>query len=315
MRATSPPLPRKNQLESYAESWRPPLFRPVVSRWDRIMSAARRLLDLQAASIWRDLAVLLPQCRGLVLDVGCGAQPFRPLLGPGATYRGIDHARTAIHLGYSVPDTSYYEGDRWPIADDSVDAVLCTETLEHVPEPPAFLAEAGRCLKPGGRLLLTVPFAARWHYIPHDYWRFTPSGLERLLSDAGFERIAVFARGNAVTVACYKAMALMLPLLLPQRKKSLVRIALRAAGLLTSPILVLLAGIAAISLRGQGGDDCLGYTVVAEKAHRPRSLSPACDPDGYAVGGVTRPAIAIRNLDIPTDASNPDESIQRLERC
>lgn len=259
-------LPRTNQLDAATENWRPPLFRPVVSRWGRISAAARRLLDLQAGSIWRDLSVLLPGARGLVLDVGCGAQPYRLLLGADANYQGIDRGEAAGHLGYSVPDSIYYEGDRWPIADESIDTVLCTETLEHVPEPSAFLAEAGRCLKPGGRLLLTVPFAARWHYIPHDYWRFTPSGLERLLSAAGFERIAVFARGNAVTVACYKTMALMLPFLLPQQKGLRKRISLQAVGLLTSPILVLLAGIAALSLRGQGGSDCLGYTVVADKA-------------------------------------------------
>jgi SAM-dependent methyltransferase len=187
------------------------------------------------------------------------------LLGPGARYQGIDQARAAGHLGYAVPDTIYYEGDRWPIGDESVDCVLCTETLEHVPEPPAFLDEARRCLRPGGRLLLTVPFAARWHYIPHDYWRFTPSGLERLLSEAGFDRIAVFARGNAMTVACYKVMALILPLILPRETGPLKRLALRAGGLLASPMLLFLAGAAAISLNGDGGHDCLGYTVVAEK--------------------------------------------------
>ena len=68
----------------------------------------------------------------------------------------------------------------------SVENVLATETLEHVSRPVRFLAEARRCLSPGGRLMLTVPFAARWHYIPHDYWRFTPSGLRQLLTDAGF---------------------------------------------------------------------------------------------------------------------------------
>lgn len=266
--AVRSPLPslRKQQLGAAEETWRPPLFRPVVSRWDRILSVGRRLLDLQAASIWNDLSVLLPQVRGLVLDVGCGAQPYRPLLGPDATYQGIDHAEAAGHLGYSVPDTIYYEGDRWPIADEDVDCILCTEALEHVPEPAAFLAEARRCLRPGGYLILTVPFSARWHYIPHDYWRFTPSGLARLLSAAGFEPIAVYARGNAVTVACYKSMALILRLLLSRHQRPLRRLALRACGLLTAPLLGLLAVIATLSLRGDGGMDCLGYTAVAEKA-------------------------------------------------
>src|SRR5262249_7863999 len=158
------------------------------------------------------------------LDVGCGAQPYRTLVRPGAIYRAIDYAGAEGHFGYRTSDTIYYEGDRWPVADEAVDTVLCTETLEHVPEPPAFLAEAFRCLKPGGSMLLTVPFAARWHYKPHDYWRFTPSGLERLLSMSGFSEIRVFARGNAITVACYKVMALFTPLLMPQGKTAMARL-------------------------------------------------------------------------------------------
>jgi SAM-dependent methyltransferase len=135
--------------------------------------------------------------------------------------------------------------------------------MEHVPEPVVFLAEAFRCLKHDGRLLLTVPFAARWHYVRHDYWRFTPSVLERLLSAAGFGRIAVYSRGNADTVACYKVTALMLPLLVPQLGGFLRRSAFLVCGVLTLPLLVALAAIAALSLLGNGGDDCLGYTAVA----------------------------------------------------
>jgi SAM-dependent methyltransferase len=201
----------------------------------------------------------------VVLDVGCGAQPYRYLLPPEATYQAIDHSGAESHFGYSMPDTTYYEGDHWPILDESVDVILCTETLEHVPDPCVFLSEAFRVLKPAGRLILTVPFAARWHYIPHDYWRFTPSGLDRLLSSAGFKRVAACARGNAVTVACYKVMALLLPLVIPQCKGPLNRLLLRACGILTLPILIALAGIGTLSLKGKGGDDCLGYTAVAYK--------------------------------------------------
>ena len=231
---------------------------------DRLAAAARRFLDLQAGSVWDDLVALLPTSRGVVLDVGCGAQPYRHLVPPEATYQAIDYAGADQHFGYSMPDTTYYQGDRWPVADASVDVVLCTEALEHVPEPAVFLAEAARSLKPGGRLLLTVPFAARWHYIPHDYWRFTPSGLQRLLSAAGFERVAVFARGNVLTVACYKVMALLLPLLMPQGKSLAKRVPLLACGALALPFVVALGTIGTLSLKfGKGGDDCLGYTAVA----------------------------------------------------
>ena len=87
-----------------------------------------------------------------------------------------------------MPDTKYYQGTRWPIADGSVDLVLCTETLEHVPEPSGFLDEAFRCLTHDGRLLVTVPFSARWHYIPHDYWHVHALGLGTVALGRGFRK-------------------------------------------------------------------------------------------------------------------------------
>lgn len=256
---------RHNLLERASELWKPPNFAPLKTRRQRMLHAARCFLDLQAGTLWRDLSTELPLLRGRVLDVGCGAQPFRTLLHPSAQYVGIDTADAKAHFGYEMPDTLYFAGGVWPIANGSVDAILCTETLEHVPEPREFLAEAARCLRPRGQLILTVPFAARWHYIPYDYWRFTPSGLQRLLDGAGFGKVAVYARGNEVTVACYKVMALLLPLLFPQGRGGPAAWALRAIGVLCLPLLVLLALIANLSLGTGGGDDCLGYTVLAER--------------------------------------------------
>jgi len=143
--------------------------------------------------------------------------------------------------------------------------VLATETLEHVPAPDGFLAEAARVLRPGGRIVLTVPFAALWHYVPYDYWRFTPSSLALLLEAAGFRGVVVHGRGNALTVACYKAMALFLPWLFPQGAGGAKAWARRLAALPAAPAFVALAAAANLSLRGAGGDDCLGYTVTARR--------------------------------------------------
>jgi SAM-dependent methyltransferase len=221
------------------------------------------MLDLQAASIWRDLREELPAVRGTVVDVGCGAQPYRGLLGPDVRYIGIDTANAKADFGYEFPDVLYFEGDTWPLPDDTADLVLATETLEHIPDPRGFLAEAARCLRPAGRLMLTVPFAARWHYVPHDYWRFTPSSLQMLLGEAGFGEIGVFARGNALTVAAQKTMALPLTMLFPQEPQGAKRIASQAVGILTLPVVAALAAAGNLSLHGAGGEDCLGYTVVA----------------------------------------------------
>jgi len=225
----------------------------------------RRFVDLQAGSIWIDLARELPKAHGRVLDAGCGAQPYRGLLPLDVTYLGIDTLDARAHFGYEVSDTVYYAGSTWPVETESIDAVLCTETLEHIADPMDFLREMHRCLRPGGRAILTVPFAARWHFIPHDYWRFTPSGLNRLLQQAHFTDVRVYARGNAVTVACYKLEALLLPLLLPQDRSLLRRLGLSVLGLIVLPAFLLLAIIGFITLLLPGGDDCLGYTALASR--------------------------------------------------
>lgn len=259
-------LNRDDLTARTSEPWKPPVFSPPKTRLARLAALARRSLDLQAASVWYDLSTLLAHAEGTVLDVGCGAQPYRGLFPPSVHYTAIDTADAWAHFGYRMPDTLIIEGDVWPVDDASVDLVLSTETLEHVPDPSQFLSEARRVLRPGGHLILTVPFAARWHYIPHDYWRFTPSGLVTLLSPRGFEKIAVYARGNALTVACYKVMALILPLVMGRAASPVVTVFHRLLGLALSPVLLLLAALARCSLRSRGGNDCLGYTVVAKAA-------------------------------------------------
>ena len=252
-------LSRHDQaLRTDGESWRPV---PCSE-----LSPIRRFFDLQAGSVWNDLATILTNVTGTIVDVGCGAQPYRSLLPPGTSYIGIDTFEAKSAFGYETPDTRYYDGYTWPLESESANTVLATETLEHVPDTQHFLREALRTLRVGGSLILTVPFAARWHFIPHDYWRFTPSGFSRLLAEAGFADVKIYARGNAVTVAAYKNLALIAVLLLPQAGSPLRRFGMRVAGLTLSPLFILLAIAGNLSLRGAGGDDCLGYTVIACKA-------------------------------------------------
>jgi SAM-dependent methyltransferase len=266
VRSDDPFAGRKNLVEASDESWRPPLHAAPGGAVERVASLTRRFFDVQAGSIWRDLAPELRRVRGTLVDVGCGAQPYRSLLHPTVEYIGIDIAEAEERFGYLNADTRYFTGDTWPIDDATADTILATELLEHVVDPPVFMREAHRSLKPGGKLILTVPFAARWHFIPHDYWRFTPSSLALLLGENGFESPRIYARGNELTVASYKTMALILPLLFPQHGTGGKRVALRAMGILGLPVVVLSATVANLSLRSAGGDDCLGYTVVATRS-------------------------------------------------
>ncbi len=249
---------RRNLIENNAEVFRPPVFRPNSSARNRFQNALRRALDLQAGTIWRELKIALADAHGNLLDVGCGAQIYRSLVPADVVYQGIDTVDAQAGFGYDIPNTRYFAGDAWGVPAGSIDFLLSTEVLEHVRDPAAFLAQALQCLRPGGQLLLTVPFAARWHFIPNDYWRFTPSGLDHLLAAAGFTDICVNARGNPLTVACYKAMAL--PILLLQGRELA-----KLAGILLLPMLGILAVIGNLSLHFDWGDDCLGYTVAAKR--------------------------------------------------
>jgi hypothetical protein len=89
-----------------------------------------------------------------------------------------------------------------------------------------------------------------------------------VLTTTGFDSVRVYARGNAVTVACYKVMTLLLLLLMPQTASKITGLLLRLVGLVFLPLFLAIALVANISL-SHGGDDCLGYTVFAVRATRP----------------------------------------------
>jgi SAM-dependent methyltransferase len=256
---------RPNLVTSREEHWKPPTY---AARAGIVAAARARLLrffDLQSGTIWADLARELPSVTGTVVDVGCGLQPFRPLFGEGVKYIGIDYADTRETFAVQAPDTIYYSGDRWPLESETADFILCTETLEHVLDSRTFLAEVFRCLKPGGRAIFTVPFAARWHFVPYDYWRPTPSALDHLLRSAGLVDIGVYGRGNQLTVACYKSMGFVFSLLSPQPSNVAFEWLCRAVGAAGVPAMVTLAVLANLTMGWQGAVDFLGFTVTARR--------------------------------------------------
>ncbi len=140
-----------------------------------------------------------------VLDVGAGPCRYRPLF---------------AHCDYKTQDFMQHEGStvgpladkgQWgygqidyfsdvmqiPVTDGFFDAVLCTEVLEHVPEPIRVVRELSRILRGGGRLFLTAPLGSGLHQEPHHYYGgYTPYWYHRFLDEAGFEQITVTPNGG-----------------------------------------------------------------------------------------------------------------------
>lgn len=106
-------------------------------------------------------------------------------------------------IGYQVEIAKNYpEVDihNLPYDDETFDAVLLDQVLEHVAWPWVAVDEAWRILKVGGLAVATVPFILQYHADTgwKDYWRFTPDGLESLFQD--FEILTSAGWGNADAV-------------------------------------------------------------------------------------------------------------------
>ncbi len=133
---------------------------------------------------------------GQLLDIGCGTMPYRSLF-------AVDHywGVEIWKRGLPLPRHSdvIYDGSRLPFKSSSLDHVLLSEVLEHVFEPRLLLAELRRVLRPGGFVLLTVPFLWDEHEQPYDYGRYSSFGLRYLLEQHGFEICYLGKNGTYLT--------------------------------------------------------------------------------------------------------------------
>jgi 2-polyprenyl-3-methyl-5-hydroxy-6-metoxy-1,4-benzoquinol methylase len=136
------------------------------------------LRDLERNSI-RDF-VASCDFHGTVLDYGCGKQPYADIVEDwGALYVGYDRA----DFPGAVADQN--QGEMFPLT-KQYDAILCTQVLQYVKHPLSLLSQFRQALRSHkGRLVLTYP--TNWPEVETaDIHRFTKSGMEALLLDAGF---------------------------------------------------------------------------------------------------------------------------------
>lgn len=136
----------------------------------------------------------------VVLDVG-GGRKFHKGMGEYAELFANHDYKTLDNVSDYHPDILGDIKDI-PLADNSVDAIICRAVLEHVDDPFKAVAEMYRVLKPGGRCLVSLPFLYPYHAEKGyygDFYRYTADGVRYMFRN--FSRIEIInIRGLAETV-------------------------------------------------------------------------------------------------------------------
>ncbi len=156
----------------------PPL--PTFGRWIDLNrrfngNSTLRMLEYEKLSA--------EELTGKVLDLGGGGNArYVNLLSEGIEY-------VSANIDPEIDPTYLITpGENLPIEDDSIDCCITLNTLEHVYDPKFLLCEIHRVLKPGGKVVISVPWMFRIHGHPDDYSRRTPSWWNQALAEAGFSK-------------------------------------------------------------------------------------------------------------------------------
>jgi SAM-dependent methyltransferase len=147
--------------------------------------------------LFKNIQHLSPQIRGRTLDIGCGSKPYRDVFKHAAPYIGMDIQAS----GHSHTDSKvdvFYDGKHIPFPDNDFDSIVSFEVFEHIFNLPEVLQEINRVTRPGGHLLVSIPFAWAEHEAPFDFARYTSFGVKHLLESAGFKVIDARKSGTNI---------------------------------------------------------------------------------------------------------------------
>ena len=192
-----------------------------------------------------------------LLDVGAGSQRFRQYC-QHLQYFAQDFGESPTGIGLEKEEYKYgnidYKGNCWEIEvpDNTFDAVLCTEVLEHIPYPERTVQEISRILKPGGTLILTAPLSSLRHMDP--YW-YQPG-----LSDNWYK---YFFKKHRIEICSLQSVGDYGQVL----KAELIRAAAynRWAAVFLLPAILYLR-LFSRQMSKLGSLTCIGYHIVAKKA-------------------------------------------------
>ncbi len=199
-----------------------------------------------------------------LLDAGSGEGQFAHYF-THTNYTGVDLAVGDKNWDYTGLDAL---GDlrALPFCDNTFDAAVCIQTMEHVDEPFQVTDEIARVLKPGGRYYVSAPMSWHQHQKPHDFFRYTSFGFRHLLEKSGLKVIDIRPWGGYFWFLSFN-LQLLHTILFPKPKNKWLRILQLPFELTVQVIFFIIIPLIFYYLDAldKTKDYTLGWSCVAEK--------------------------------------------------
>jgi len=147
--------------------------------------------------LWLDtcLHFFSSEMRGVVIDLGGKRSGKR------GTFQPPEHQADMwlyINLDLQTSPNLFADVTKTPLKTQMADSIICTEVLEHLPNPQTCVDEMHRLLLDGGVVFASVPFFYPVHADPYDFQRFTEDGIRHLFRD--FKLVEVHRMGGYIGV-------------------------------------------------------------------------------------------------------------------
>lgn len=141
--------------------------------------------DLRSKEVFKALE---KYCQGNVLDVGGGDFHLK-IKGKNLQFNSWtileeDKKQVSEDKKFKIV---YGDGCSMPFENNYFDLILNIQVLEHVYEPIKMVSESARVLKKNGYGVFLIPQTANLHYLPHNYYNFTRSWIEKVMKESDLE--------------------------------------------------------------------------------------------------------------------------------
>lgn len=227
------------------------------------------------ANYWlnKDIKSSVNYAKGILLDIGCGNQPYYAIYRKKVDkYFGLDLPTASQVMGVNLkPDIISNANFSIPVKNESIDTVLLIQVLEHLAEPEKVISETKRILREGGVLILSTRQLYPVHGIPFDFFRFTKYSLEYLLKEKNrFKVEEIKAQGSLWPLIGVVLNIFIFDFLFESENLLSRRILYAAKFILTPILLIFIAMVNFICLllnyiSPQVDNFALNYFVIAKK--------------------------------------------------